>query len=52
MQQVMSMNDLYDRSNFDGSANCFGYSYATREARSEVTPISYQVPCTVASGFH
>jgi hypothetical protein len=29
MQQVMSMNDLYGRSNLDGSVNCFGYSYAT-----------------------
>jgi hypothetical protein len=52
MQQVMSMNDLYGQSNLDGSANCFGYSYATRVARTEVTPISYPVPCTVASGFH
>jgi hypothetical protein len=52
MQQVMPMNDLYDRSNLDGSANCFGYSDATRVARLEVTPISYQVLCTVPSGFH
>jgi hypothetical protein len=28
MQQVMPMNDLYGRSNLDGSANYFGYSYA------------------------
>jgi hypothetical protein len=48
----MSMNNLYGRSNLDGSANCFGYSYATRVAGTEVTPISYSVPCTVASGFH
>jgi hypothetical protein len=48
----MPMNDLYGRSNLDGSANCFGYSYPTRVARSEVTLISYQVPCTMASGFH
>jgi hypothetical protein len=27
MQQVMSMNDLYGQSNFDGSSNCFGHSY-------------------------
>jgi hypothetical protein len=52
IQQVMPMNDLYDRSNLDGSANCFGHSYATRVARTEVTPISYSVSCTVASGFH
>jgi hypothetical protein len=52
MQQVMPMNDLYNRSNLDGSPNCFGYSYTTRVARLEVTPISYQVPCTIASGFH
>jgi hypothetical protein len=52
MQQVIPMNDLYGRSNFHGSANCFGYSYATRVASFGVTPISYQVPCTVASGFH
>jgi hypothetical protein len=48
----MPMNDLCGRSNLDGSDNCFGYSYATRVARTEVTPISYSVPCTVASGFH
>jgi hypothetical protein len=29
MQQVIPMNDSYGRSNLDGSANCFGYSYAT-----------------------
>jgi hypothetical protein len=29
IQQVMSMNDLYGRSNLDGSTNCFGHSYAT-----------------------
>jgi hypothetical protein len=29
MQQVMPMNDLYGRSNLDGSVNCFGYSYTT-----------------------
>jgi hypothetical protein len=52
MQQVMPMNDLYGRSNLDDSANCFGYSYATRVARTEVTPISYSVLCTVSSGFH
>jgi hypothetical protein len=46
------MNDLYGRSNLDGSANCFGYSYAPRVVRTEVTPISYPIPCTVASGFH
>jgi hypothetical protein len=33
-------------------ANCFEYSYATRVTRTEVTPISYQVPYTIASGFH
>jgi hypothetical protein len=43
---------IYGRSNLDGSANCFGYSYATRVARIEITPISYLVPCIVASGFH
>jgi hypothetical protein len=48
----MLMNDLYGRSNLDGSANCFGYSYATRVTRTEVTPISYLVQCTIASGFH
>jgi hypothetical protein len=52
MHQVMPMNNLYGRSNLDGSANCFGYSYATRVARSEIAPISYQLPCIVASGFH
>jgi hypothetical protein len=52
MQQVMPMNDLYGRRNLDGSTNCFGYSYATQVARTEVTCISYLVPCTVASGFH
>jgi hypothetical protein len=52
MQQVMLMNDLYGRGNLDGSANCFGYSYTTRVARTEVAPISYPVPCTIASGFH
>jgi hypothetical protein len=52
MQQVMPMNDLYSQSNLDGSANCFGHSCATRVARTEVTPISYPIPCTVASGFH
>jgi hypothetical protein len=52
MQQVMPMNNLYSRSNLDGLANCFGYSYATRVASTKVTPISYPVPCTVASGFH
>jgi hypothetical protein len=52
MQQVMPMNDLYGRSNLDGSANCFGYSYAMRVTRIDVTPISYSVLCTVASGFH
>jgi hypothetical protein len=52
IQQVMPMNDLYGRSNFNGSANCFGYSYATQVARIEVTPISYPVSCTVASEFH
>jgi hypothetical protein len=46
------MNDLYGRSNLDGLANCFGYSYATRVDRLEVTPISHQVPCTIAGGFH
>jgi hypothetical protein len=35
----------------DGSTNCFGYSYVTWVARTEVTPISYSVPCIVASGF-
>jgi hypothetical protein len=50
MRQVMPMNNLYGRSNLDGLANYFGYS--CQKARSEVTPISYQVPCTVASGFH
>jgi hypothetical protein len=29
MQQVMSMNDLYGRSNLDGLANYFGHLYAT-----------------------
>jgi hypothetical protein len=52
MQQVTLMNDLYGQSNLDGSANCFGHSYATQVARTEDTPISYLVPCTVASGFH
>jgi hypothetical protein len=52
MSQVMQMNDLYGRSDMDGSVNCFGYSYVTRVARTEVTPISYPVPCTIASGFH
>jgi hypothetical protein len=52
MQQVMPMNDLYSQSNLDGSTNCFGHSCATRVARTEVTPISYPVPCTVASGFY
>jgi hypothetical protein len=52
MQQVMPMNDLYGRSNLDSLANCFGHSYATRVARTVVTPISCPVPCTVASGFH
>jgi hypothetical protein len=51
MQQVMALNDLYDRSNLDGSTNCFGYFYATRVARTEVTSISYPVPCRVATGF-
>jgi hypothetical protein len=39
MQQVMPMNDLYGRSNLDGSVNCFGYSYATQVARTKVTPL-------------
>jgi hypothetical protein len=52
MQEVMLMNDLYGQSNLDGSTNCFGYSYATRVFRIEVTPISYPVLCKVASGFH
>jgi hypothetical protein len=51
MHQVMPMTNLYGRSNLDGSVNCFGYSYTTRVTRTEVTPISYSVPCTVASGF-
>jgi hypothetical protein len=29
MQQVMPMNDLYGRSNFDSLTNCFGHLYAT-----------------------
>jgi hypothetical protein len=28
-QQVIPINDLYSQSNLYGSANCFGYSYAT-----------------------
>jgi hypothetical protein len=52
MQQVMPMNDLYGRSNLDGSINSFGHSYATRVARTEVTLISYPIPCTIANGFH
>jgi hypothetical protein len=52
LQRVMPMNDLYDRGKFDGSANCFGHSNATRVARTKVTPISYLVQCTIASGFH
>jgi hypothetical protein len=52
MLQVMPINNLYNRSNLDGSANCFGYFYATWVTRSEVTPISYQVQCTIASRFH
>jgi hypothetical protein len=52
MHQVMPMNNLYGRSNLDGSVNCFGYSYTMRVTRIEVTPISYSVLCTVASGFH
>jgi hypothetical protein len=52
MHQVMLMNNLYGQSNLDGSANCFGYSYTTRVARTDVTPISYYVPCTIASGFY
>jgi hypothetical protein len=52
MQQPMPMNDLYGRSNLDTSANCFGHSYDTQVARTEVTPIIYPVLYTVASGFH
>jgi hypothetical protein len=50
--QVMPMSDLYGGCNLDGSANCFGYSYATRVARTDVTPISYAVLSIVTSGFH
>jgi hypothetical protein len=52
MHHVMPMNNLYGQSNLDGSANCFEHSYAMRVARTKVTPISYSVPSTVASGFH
>jgi hypothetical protein len=52
MHQVTSMDNLYGRSNLDGSANYFGYSFATQVARTEVTPISYSILCIVASGFH
>jgi hypothetical protein len=52
MQQVMSMNDLYGRSNSDDSANYFEHSYATQVTRMDVTLNSYPVPWTIASGFH